>query len=60
MLDYYFLFSKFIKNEIIVEIIINIIILVITKLILNICVPYNIKYPIPAFDVRNSPIITPP
>ena len=32
---------------------------VITKFKLNTCVPYIIKYPIPAFDVRNSPDITP-
>ena len=32
---------------------------VITKFKLNICEPYSIKYPIPAFDVKNSPIITP-
>ena len=32
---------------------------VITRLRLNICDPYIIKYPIPAFDTRNSPVITP-
>lgn len=32
---------------------------VITKFKLNICEPYSIKYPMPALDVKNSPIITP-
>ena len=31
----------------------------ITKLKLNTCEPYSIKYPIPFFDTKNSPIITP-
>ena len=32
---------------------------VITKLRLNTCEPYIIKYPIPYFETKNSPIITP-
>ena len=32
---------------------------VITRFRLNICEPYIIKYPIPDFDTRNSPVITP-
>ena len=31
----------------------------ITKLKLNTCDPYKIRYPMPFFDTRNSPIITP-
>ena len=31
----------------------------ITRFKLNTCVPYIIRYPIPALDVRNSPDITP-
>ena len=32
---------------------------VITRFKLNICDPYMIRYPIPDFDTKNSPIITP-
>lgn len=32
---------------------------VITRFRLNTCEPYIIRYPTPAFDTRNSPMITP-
>ena len=50
-----FVISKYSKYEIIV----NNIIPLITRFKLNTCVPYIIKYPIPALDVSNSPCITP-
>lgn len=37
----------------------NMIIPMITRFKLNTCEPYMIRYPIPSFDTRNSPIITP-
>ena len=44
---------------IITDIIISMNIPLITRLKLNTCEPYNIRYPIPFFDTKNSPIITP-
>lgn len=37
----------------------NIITPVITKSSWNTCPPYTIKYPKPALDTKNSPVITP-